>query len=92
MPFLFSTLHGEGSEPLESSTKQEEQQQQKLVSEHFSGALFWSASGKAEKFMRKLAKHFIVHSERWTPTKICKVQIVFTKHISRAIQALISGF
>lgn len=61
-------------------------------------AFFWgivlvlSASGKAEKFMSKLAKHFIVHSERRAPTKICKVQIEFTKHISRAIQALISDF
>lgn len=51
-----------------------------------------SASGKAQKFVSKLAKHFIVHSERQTPTKIRKVQIEFTKHISRAIQALISDF
>lgn len=54
--------------------------------------LVLSASGKAQKFVSKLAKHFIVHSEHRTPTKICKVQMELTKHISRAIQALISDF
>lgn len=65
----------------------------KTLSGCFSGALLWfSVFGKAQKLVSKLAKYFILHSEHWTPTKICKVQMEFTKHISRATHALISDF
>lgn len=54
-------------EALESSNKQEKQKNKKPTRTHFLGIFlehcFLSASGKEQKFVSKLAKHFVVHSE-----------------------------